>query len=196
MAYAAVVVAAGMSSRMGDFKPLMDLGGRPMIDRTVSSLLEGGVSQVVVVAGRRADDLRAHFVGSSVRVVVNECYAQSHMFDSVLLGLSALEGDFEGVLVTPGDIPLVHPSTLRSLMKVPGAVLQPAFCGRAGHPVLLRRKALPYVLAHDGGRGLKGAIESMPFECVLVDVEDEGILLDADIPQDFELLQARLAVSH
>ena len=87
MKIAGIIAAAGLSSRMGEFKPLLLLGGEPILHREVELLLSCGVSPVLVVAGHRADEVKAalqHFPADRVRVLWNERY-KDDMFLSVQL---------------------------------------------------------------------------------------------------------------
>jgi len=189
MTYAAIITAAGLSSRMGAFKPLLDLGGMPVVCRTVSSYASAGVSDVTVVVGHRADEIRAALDHWPVAIIENPRYAESGMFESVKLGLESLGDGYEGVFVTPVDIPLVLPQTIRSLMEANASIAMPRFRGRTGHPVLLRQAALPSVFAHDGSNGLKGAFGQSGCVQLAIEVDDAGVVLDADTPEEFALLE-------
>jgi CTP:molybdopterin cytidylyltransferase MocA len=121
----ALVPAAGLSSRMGDFKPLLDLGGKPLIVRTVESLFRGGLRSVTVVLGFRGDEieniLRGEFAGQGegreLRFVWNRNFAGSDMLASIKLGLEAWGGaETEGPwFLLPADMPAVRGETLRGL---------------------------------------------------------------------------------
>ena len=87
----ALIVAAGRSVRMGDFKPLMEFKGETVIRRVVRSLKEAGASPIFLVTGYRGEDLRAHLTGEDIRFVENPDYAATQMFDSVKLGLEDIK---------------------------------------------------------------------------------------------------------
>ena len=89
----AVILAAGLSSRMMDFKPLLPFGGTTVIQHTVSRMLEGGAEEIILVTGFLATEVERIFRDSRVRFVHNRDYAKSQMFDSVCLGLAAARGD-------------------------------------------------------------------------------------------------------
>ena len=186
MPYSAVVVAAGLSSRMKAFKPLLEIGGVPMIELTIGNLKVAGVDYIVVVLGYRAEELGAALEGIGVRTAVNNRFASTSMFESVCLGLRALPSTCEGSLVTPGDVPLVQPEFIRTLMGTDGDIVKPAYQGRLGHPVLVRKHVIPSILSYSGDGGLGAALQASNYEQVLVEACDEAILLDVDTPQDFE----------
>ena len=102
---AAVITAAGLSSRMGDFKPLLPFGEGSIISRCVDNMKQAGAGEIIVVAGHRAEELKAHLAGSGCKVVINTRYAESHMFDSLCIGLRALEDGCGRVLISPVDVP-------------------------------------------------------------------------------------------
>ena len=102
----AVVVAAGMSSRMGDFKPMLSIGEISVAQRVVATLRQAGAERVVVVTGYNADELERHLSKSGAVFVRNEEYRTTEMFDSALIGLKYIRGKCDRILFTPVDVPL------------------------------------------------------------------------------------------
>ena len=194
MPYSAVVVAAGLSSRMKAFKPLLEIGGVPMIELTIGNLKAAGVDDIVVVLGYRAEELASALGGIGVRTAMNYRFASTSMFESVCLGLRALPATCEGAFITPGDVPFAQPELIRTLMSTEGDIVKPAYRGKLGHPVLIRRHVIPSILPYNGDGGLGAAFKASNYEQVLVEARDEATLLDADTPQDFERL-VRFAAS-
>lgn len=180
----AVILAAGLSSRMKDFKPLLPFGGSTVIQHTVSRLLEGGAEDLVVVTGFLAPEIERLFSDARVRFVHNRDYARSQMFDSARMGLAAAEG--EEIFLLPADLPQFDPDLLGQLSAVEAQAAYPVCRGRNGHPLLLRREALETVFLHDGRRGLKGALDWV--ETRTLETEDEGCILDIDTAEDYCLL--------
>ena len=86
----AVVAAAGLSSRMGAFKPLLPFDGTTVIRRCIANLRDAGASEIVVVTGHRGEELAAHLRGSGVIIAHNDRYEETQMFDSLCIGLRAL----------------------------------------------------------------------------------------------------------
>lgn len=185
---AAVVAAAGLSSRMGEFKPLLPLGGQTLLECTIAPLRAAGAAPIVVVTGHRAAEIEARLAAQELLWVRNARYAASDMLSSLRLGLRALDGNFDRVLLLPGDAAAIAPETLRRLLETEGAALRPAFGGKAGHPVLLSAAAARDLLAYDGPDGLRGFLRTRTVR--EVEVEDPGVLLDADTPADYEALRA------
>ena len=180
----AVILAAGLSSRMKDFKPLLPFGGTTVIQHTVSRLLEGGAEEIVLVTGFLAPEVERLFSGPRVRFVHNRDYARSQMFDSARLGLAAAKG--EEIFLLPADLPQFDPALLGRLSAVRAQAVYPVCRGRNGHPLLLRRETLDAVFRHDGRRGLKGALDKLAARTL--ETEDLGCLLDIDTAEDYRRL--------
>ena len=89
---AAVILAAALSSRMHEFKPLLELGDSTIIVRAIENLKTAGASPVIIVAGYKADQLMDYLWPLDIMFVRNENYASSQMFDSVKLGISRAAG--------------------------------------------------------------------------------------------------------
>lgn len=190
--YAAVIPAAGLSSRMKQFKPLMRLKGKAMIDHVLDTLTAAGVSRIILVAGHNAQLLENHLAGRpGLTIVLNHQYASSQMFDSVKIGLRALEEGFEGVYITPGDVPLFTAQTVLALRQHGAGAVRPVWNGKGGHPIYLRMEAARYVETCPDQGGLKAALQSIPLTDM--PLEDGGALMDADTPEAFKALEAFLA---
>ena len=191
MKFGAVVLAAGIASRMGEFKPLLPMGRESVIQNVLRVLQSAGVRQIVVVTGYRSEVLCEHLKNAGVMFVKNERFAQTKMFDSVLLGLGALGEACDKVLVTPADVPLVRVDTVRALMGEEGPCVRPLYQGKPGHPILLDRAAVPLLKGCSGRGGLRGAIEELGLPLRDVEVEDENTVFDMDTPDDYAALLHR-----
>lgn len=190
----AVILAAGFSSRMGDFKPLMDLAGQSVLAHCVRNFRDAGVRDILVVTGHRAPEVQAEVEKLGVLSMQNARH-ELGMFSSVcvavagLFELSHLAG-LDAFFILPVDIPLVRPATIAALIEAyEGRVAYPCFEGERGHPPLIPAGLIPEILGHDGHGGLKSLLETCP--AVDVPVWDRGILLDADTPDDFSGLVRR-----
>jgi CTP:molybdopterin cytidylyltransferase MocA len=181
----AVVPAAGFAERFGSDKLLAKVGDRPMIEATVRSLLEGGVSEVVVVVPPGANDVRRaidHLKG--VRVVTNRARERG-MFSSIQAGVRAAHGD--PILVLPGDQPWVEPATIAALLArydEAAAIVSPRFDGKRGHPVVIPAKYRDEILDATDGATLHDVLKAHAGERVDMDVYDRGVVRDVDVPAD------------
>lgn len=191
----AVVAAAGLSSRMGAFKPLLPFDGKTVIERCVQNLRTAGAEEIVVVTGFRGALLEETLRGSDVTVVRNERYAQTQMFDSICLGLRALPAECSVILLTPGDVPLVKVETIRALLEAESGFACPVCKGRKGHPVALDAAFREAILAYGGEGGLRGAVAALGIPVTEKEVSDPGMHLDLDTPADYETAMALLRKS-
>ena len=190
MQFGAVIVAAGMSSRMGDFKPMLSIGSISVAQRVVATLKQAGAARVVVVTGYNAEELERHLASSGVVFLRNENYRTTHMFDSALIGLRYLRDKCRQVLFTPVDIPLFTAATVDALLTSGAELACPVCGGTRGHPILMSANVIDRVLEDSGESGLDGALSRCGVPMTLVEVDDPGILHDADTPEDYrELLR-------
>jgi uncharacterized radical SAM superfamily Fe-S cluster-containing enzyme/CTP:molybdopterin cytidylyltransferase MocA len=189
---AALVLAAGYSSRMGEFKPLLPIGSSTAIERAIDVFLAAGIADVTVVTGHRAEDLRSVLQRKGVREVFNPDFDKG-MYSSVVAGARSLRLGVSACFVLPADMPLVLPGTVQSLAsafgKVPASVLYPMFQERRGHPPLIRRDVLEEALQAEPADGLRGLLARRR-AVREIEVADEGIHLDMDTPADLDRLRA------
>lgn len=189
-----VVVAAGLSSRMKDFKPLMKIGKSTIIEKTINNYISAGVHELVAVTGYRGDDIRESLCGygDKIRFVSNSDYERNHMFDSVCLGLQEIKEKVDFIFISPGDSPFVQQFTLNKMMNViKGSeykIIQPSYEGKNGHPLLISSEFADTILEHDGRNGLQGVIFPASPGYMNLSFADPGIVLDADTLEDYEVL--------
>ncbi len=189
MKLSAVILAAGYSSRIDGFKPLMELGGQSLLARCTGLFREAGIGKIAVVTGYRHAEVEAEAARFSLLTIHNPDYDRG-MFSSVCAALPHLTGT-DGFFILPVDIPLVRPATIAALIAAfaEKTVVYPTFEGSRGHPPLIAAQLIPAILAHDGHGGLKSLLEHQEHQDVAV--WDLGILQDADTPEDFAALTRR-----
>jgi molybdenum cofactor cytidylyltransferase len=191
-----VILAAGLSTRMGKPKALLRVGpdGPTFVHRIAAALLEGGVADAIVVGRGDDDALRAEVerLGPPLRFVVN-AHAHEGQLSSVVAGLNA--ADHPGVsalLVTPVDLPLVVPATVRTLIdtfsSTHAAVVRATHHRQHGHPVIFARAVFDELRRADRAIGAKAVVQAHAHELIEVDVNDPGVLHDVDEPGDYERL--------
>ncbi|MDD2319605.1 MAG: NTP transferase domain-containing protein [Geobacteraceae bacterium] len=189
---AAIVLAAGYSSRMGEFKPLLTFGGTPVLERVVYLFQEVGIEDVRVVLGHRSAELYSLVERLGARPVFNDRF-EDGMFSSVLAGVKTLDEDVAAFFLLPVDIPLVRHATVKMLLQAyrsrEGGVFYPVFYGKRGHPPLVSGRYREEILAWSGDGGLKGVLSRHADEAVDVETGDETILLDMDTPAQYERLR-------
>lgn len=184
----AVIVAAGMSSRMGDFKPMLNIGSISIAQRIIATFHQADVSKIVMVTGYNALTLERHLANNGVIFLRNENYETTQMFDSAKTGLEYMRDKCEKVLFTPVDIPLFTANTVTTLLNSGAELACPVCDGKTGHPILISSAIIHKLLADSGEHGLQGAISRCGVEMTQVEVSDQGVLHDADTPDDYKAL--------
>jgi molybdenum cofactor cytidylyltransferase len=181
----AILLAAGLSQRMGTCKQLLPLGEKTVIAHCLEGLLAGGAEEVIVVVGPQGGAV-AEEVEDYPLTVVRTAIPHGDMAASALFGRDALSPGISGVLVALCDHPLVAPTTLRLLAahhaEKPDSIIIPLHEGRKGHPALFPRHVLDEL---DGSRTLRDVVRATPDRVCLVEVCDPGVLLDMDTPEEY-----------
>ncbi len=188
MQIAALIVAAGMSKRMGEFKPMLSLGSISVAQRVIATFHQAGIQKIVMVTGYHATALERHLSGNGVIFLRNEAYETTQMFDSVKIGLNYLQDKCERILFTPVDVPLFTARTVQQLLDSDAELACPMCAGKQGHPILIGSHLVPEILNDCGQMGLKGAMDRCSAAMTRVDVNDPGTIQDADTPEDFSAL--------
>lgn len=191
---AAVVPAAGYSSRAGLFKPLLPAGPSLVLERSVNALREAGIDRdrIYVVVGHRADLLVPVLARLGVKTVVNAAYDRG-MYSSIQEGVRSLGDEVEAFFLLPGDCAFVSPDTVRSMLRAyetdagnPHDVIYPVCRGERGHPPLLSARLRGRILAAEPEGGLKGLLEREASGTAEIQVDDEGVLIDLDSEEDYQ----------
>lgn len=185
---AALILAAGRSTRMGSFKPLLPFGRGTVIERVISTVHEAGIQTIRVVVGWRADRLIPVLDRHGVPWVRNDRFEEG-MYTSVQAGVRDLPTGVGAFFVFPGDMPLVQSATLTRLIaewdKRPGGIFYPCFEGRRGHPPLIASALIPEILREAPPGGLRILLARHAAEASEVECGDRGILLDLDTPETY-----------
>lgn len=194
---AGIVAAAGLSTRMGEFKPLLPYASHTMIQSTVESLKNAGVQHIIVVVGYRGAEIAGRLTGmEDVKVIYNPNYQQGDMLESIQLGLQALEEGWDAVYVLPGDMPAIATETFQRVRTgmegTDGWVVFPTLNGRKKHPPLIARHCFSSICRFSGDGGLRMALQQFDKQTVYIPVDDVGCSIDVDTPADYaQLLQYR-----
>ncbi|MCI0890154.1 MAG: nucleotidyltransferase family protein [Chloroflexi bacterium] len=185
---AAILLAAGESTRMGEPKALLPWGGTSLIEYQVRQLSEAGVDEIVVVLGHAADGIRAK-VPDIARVVVNLQYREGRA-TSLRAGAGSLPDNVGPIVVLNVDQP--RPAELlRSLLAAHEAgaspITRPAFEERHGHPPVLDGALLDELRAVEEALfGLRGVMTAHANDVIDIDLEDERVLVSFNTPEEYE----------
>ena len=183
----AIVLAAGKGERMGAIKPLVEIDGRPALTRVIRTLREAGIERVIVILGYRAEEIEKKIDLSCCIVGENVSY-ESGMGSSLALGVSLVSPDAAGFLVAHADMPYVKAETVSKVTAraLEGAkIVAPVYKGVRGFPVYLdcgcREELIPTLRGEIGARNYISQHED---DLVLVEVDDPGVTIDIDRPED------------
>lgn len=194
---AGLILSAGFSSRMNDFKPLMKIGGRRLLEILIKSCRTAGLKEIFVVVGHNAEMIRDYIQesdigGDDINIVVNERFADG-MFTSVKAGVrAAAENGNDCVLMTPVDIPLIPPYVMKYTLDThyerPDAFVVPCFEGKKGHPICIPQIYFDEILESSGENGLKSITskyEGNDDKFVKINTHAQGIVLDMDTQEAY-----------
>lgn len=185
---AAVILAAGGSTRMGELKQLLPIGGQPMVRRTAAAVCAAGLAQVVVVVGAQAEAVEAALDGLPLDLVRNPAWAEG-MSTSLRAGLAALRPEIQAALVVLADQPYLTPAVLTALVeryRAGGApIVAPVYRGRRGNPVLWDRALFAELAAAEGDRGGRLLLLHYEAQLDLLELDDPAVLLDVDTRRDY-----------
>lgn len=184
---AAVILAAGRSSRMGGANKLLEeVDGTPVIRRVAMAALASRARPVIIVTGHEREKVTAALAGLDVTLVHNEAYA-SGMASSLRVGITTVPESAAGALVVLGDMPLVAPALMDRLVEAHDPVqgrliVVPVADGARGHPVLWSRRFFPDLTALEGDMGARQVLAAQAAAVVEVEAGGPGAFLDVDTP--------------
>jgi molybdenum cofactor cytidylyltransferase len=187
---AAIVLAAGLSSRMGSNKLLKQVKGKSMIRKTVEAVLQSRASPVVVVTGHQAKEIEEALSGLKVNFVANPDYAKG-LSTSLRSGTRALPASVDGALIVLGDMPLVPPAAINKLIAAfnPAegrSICVPMHRSERGNPILWGRQHFVELDKLKGDRGARVLLVVNSDNVTEVSVGSDGVLTDFDTPESLE----------
>jgi molybdenum cofactor cytidylyltransferase len=193
---AALLLAAGQSSRMGSNKLLAEIDGRPMVARVAQRLLSSHARPIVAVLGNQADRVDAALGKLPVERVRNPAFAEG-LSSSLKAGLAALPEDVDGVIVCLGDMPLVAGRDLDRLIAAFNplegrAIIVPTRRGKRGNPVLWAKRFIPEMAELAGDVGAKHLIGEHAELVCEVEMDSDGVLVDIDTPDALAALRDKV----
>ncbi len=190
-----ILLAAGESRRMGFPKPLLKIDGETFVERAARSMLTI-VDPLIVVLGAHADRIRPAVPRDQrIAIVENPDFARGQL-SSLKVGLRAMPSRCVAAMVHLADHPRVSPATFRAVAEEyrrgGSQIVIARHAGRRGHPVLFARSVFGELLAAPEEQGARFVVNADPARVVYVDVDDAGVTLDLDTPDD--LRRAGLAL--
>lgn len=192
----AVVLAAGLSTRMGRPKMVLPWGKLTVIEKVVTTLLEADIHSVIVVTGATHLELLGILSKyDNVRLVYNPCFDNGEMLHSLQLGLRSLSPEIKGALIVLGDQPLIQKETIQMVVKTflekNSPLVIPSFQMRRGHPWMVSRELWGEILDIQPPKTLRDFLQAKQENITYVIVETPSIFQDLDTPEDYETQRPR-----
>ncbi len=188
---AAIVLAAGKSSRMGDLKVLLPWGRETVLEAILRRLYAIRLNDVVVVTGRDAQKVEKIAVRYGARAAYNPYYEQGEMLSSLQTGIRALGDRYDACLVVLGDQPQIQGRVIAEVLNAyaagQGGIVAPSFQMRRGHPVLFGRRYWQELLDLPQGKSPRDLLNAHEPEIAYVNVNSDSILADIDTPEEYRM---------
>jgi molybdenum cofactor cytidylyltransferase len=188
----AIILAAGMSTRMGQNKLLLDFKNKPLIAHAVDTLLRSEVDEIIVVLGHEAEKVQEILQGKQVTLVRNSDYREG-LSSSVRAGVQAVSRQTDGIMVYLADQPLLEPADVNRIVRafihakqVNKSIVIPFFDGQRGNPVLLDSSYRGAILGVVGDVGCKGVIKRYPDKVFVIEMENDHVVRDVDNMAEYE----------
>jgi molybdenum cofactor cytidylyltransferase len=194
--FAAVVLAAGLSRRMGaPNKLLLSVDGEPLIARSVRTVLHTGFDQIVVVLGHQAELVEGALRPLGVRCVLNREF-EAGQASSVRAGLAALVPPLDAVMICLGDQPLLEVSDLGALKRAfrerpQGSIVVPMWGDSRGNPVVVDWSSAEQTLQRGQHYGCRNFLDEHPERVYRWPAPNERFVRDVDLPGDYQALIGR-----
>jgi molybdenum cofactor cytidylyltransferase len=185
----AIVLAAGLSSRMGQPKMVLPWGETTVIRKVVSVLESTFVSEIIVVTGGGCKQVESALADSSARMILNPYHANMSMVTSLQIGIKALSEKSVATLVVLGDQPQVEVQTVRNLLRkfwqTEAEIIVPSYENRRGHPWLVSRKLWPSIINLDIQQTLRSFLDETKDQITYLPVTSDSILKDLDTYEEW-----------
>ncbi|MDE1938428.1 MAG: nucleotidyltransferase family protein [Alphaproteobacteria bacterium] len=183
----AVVLAAGLSLRMGANKLLIPLAGKPLVRHAVEAAVASQAKPVIVVTGNSGEEVQKALRDLDVQFANNSDFSVG-LSTSLKCGLRALPGDCAGAAILLADMPRVTPTLIDALIAAFApergrAICAPVANGRRGNPVLWARRFFPEILALEGDTGAKALLDAHRDLVWEFPAMDDGPFFDIDTPE-------------
>lgn len=188
----AIVLAAGMSARMGQNKLLLLFKGKPLIAHAVDILLASEIDEIIVVLGNEADKVQEKLRGRQVRLIENPDFREG-LSTSVRAGVTAVSRQADGIMVYLADQPLLESADVNRILRAfvhakdaGKSIVVPFFDRQRGNPVLLDSSYREAILGVVGDVGCKGVIKRYPDQVFVLQMESDHVIRDMDTIEEYE----------
>lgn len=189
----AVVLAAGLSTRMGMPKMLMDWGKKKIIEQVVDTLHAAGLSEIVVVTGSLESEIKTILDDRNVTIVINPRFANGEMIHSLQVGLDGFSEGIDAAMVVLGDQPFIKTETIKKVMDAymhgRDYIIMPSVKNRRGHPWIIRKNLWNEVKQIKPPDTMRDFFRNYHELIKYVSIDDPAIIQDMDTPDDYQRLR-------
>lgn len=185
---AAILLAAGRSSRMGQLKALLPWKGVPLIQYQIEQMTLANIDEIIVVLGYQAKELKQTISMQKVKIVENEAFEQGKS-SSIRKGVASIQGETQGIYICAVDQPV--PSEIlvkmrKHLKEINAAAVIPTFDKKRGHPILFHGTLKnDLMLVHEETMGLRNIIKKFHNQIAFLEINDSSILLNFNRPEEY-----------
>ena len=185
-----IILAAGLSTRMGEPKQLLPFGNSTIIETVIDNLLGSKLNEVIVVVGHEAEKVRARIQHKPVKIVFNPDY-QKGMLTSAQYGVQSISASADAFAMTLVDLPLITPDLVNividTYVQTEAGISVPSYNYRRGHPVIFDRRYAAEILALEGDSGgVRSLFQKYADDIHYVTVDTDRVLTDIDYRTDYE----------
>lgn len=176
-----IVLAAGLSTRVGTNKLILDIGGKTVIERCIYGMHDI-CSKIIVVGGNRIEEIE-NILNKypKVELIYNSDYLDG-MFSSVKKGLMNIKE--EKFFLIPGDYPVINKETYKQMLKLDEDIVIPMHKGKKGHPLLMKSHLIEELIKSKQCNTLRDFVNIKGFKSI--NIEEPGVLMDIDTMEDYQ----------
>ena len=189
---AAIILAAGRSSRMGSHKLLLPFRGRPIVNWVLAAACASQADPVIVIIGHEAEKIDAALRAERWFLAIHNPWYVEGMSTSLRIGLAATPKDVDGAIILLGDQPLVTPEIINTMIaestNTPDAIIAASYQGQRGNPVLFPRQYFGELEAITGDEGGRSVLARYPNRVRLLEINDALAGFDVDTPEEYQML--------
>ncbi len=185
----ALVLAAGLSTRMGQPKMLLPWGGSIVIDQVVNTLIDAQLDDICVVTGGSHEEIKEALTRRKAKLIYNPDYANGEMLSSVQLGLRSIRPESEAALIVLGDQPQIEIWVIKAIVTEfrieQKSIVVPSYQMHRGHPWLIERSMWEGIQRLEPPSTLHDFLLDNQGSIAYVNVDTTSILQDLDTPEDY-----------
>jgi molybdenum cofactor cytidylyltransferase len=191
----AIILAAGLSSRMGRNKLLLPIGKQSVIEHVVEAVSKSHVDEIIVVLGKDAEDIGAVLEGFEIKIVLNSDYEKGQS-SSVKAGIKTINNHAEGALFFMGDQPMIKVKLINDIIdefnKGQSSIVVPTYKNKRGNPVLFSRCWFTELNQVQGDKGGREILNNNLDQVQFIEISDELFFQDVDTEWMYKQLKVDL----